>query len=174
MATACRAVRRRRADRKPIDDAAAADPAAARLAALKLLNRRDFAAGELKGRLLERGVAAETAESTVGQLVREHFVDDARYAGHYVTWHAGRGQGPVRIAMDLREAGIDAATIESAVDARNPVWRERCAALRRRRFGAEAPDDWKERGKQARFLQYRGFTGDQVRAALGNDIELDE
>ena len=41
-------------------------------------------------------------------------------------------------------------------------------------FGDEPPAEWKERARQARFLQYRGFSADQVRAALGHDIELDE
>ena len=36
---------------------------------------------------------------------------------NYVTWHAGRGQGPVRIGADLRRHGIPAALIESALAA---------------------------------------------------------
>jgi regulatory protein len=167
-------VRRRKPDSAGADDAAACDPAAARLAALQLLNRRDYGAVELARKLAERGVAAGTAEAAVAQLVREKFVDDARYAGHFVGYHAARGQGPVRIAMDLRQAGVAEALVEAAVDPRAPAWRERCAGVRRRRFGAALPQDWTERGKQARFLQYRGFTSDQVRAVLGGDVAVDE
>jgi len=45
--------------------------------------------------------------------------------------------------------------------------------VRRKRFGAEPPRDFHERAKQARFLQYRGFTSDQVRAALELDPDSD-
>ena len=35
-----------------------------------------------------------------------------------------------------------------------------------RKFGATIPKDRKERAKQARFLQYRGFSTDHIRAVL--------
>ena len=39
-------------------------------------------------------------------------------------------------------------------------------AARARKFGPELPKDWKERSRQARFLQYRGFSTDHIRAVL--------
>ena len=39
-------------------------------------------------------------------------------------------------------------------------------AARTRKFGPELPKDWKERSRQARFLQYRGFSTDHIRAVL--------
>ena len=39
-------------------------------------------------------------------------------------------------------------------------------AARARKFGSELPKDWKERSRQARFLQYRGFSTDHIRAVL--------
>ena len=170
-----RAVRRRRPDRRPRSEATAPDdPDAARLAALKLLNRRDYCAAELSGRLAERGFEAGVAHATVARLERERLVDDERFAEHYVRAHAERGQGPVRIAHELKELGVAQDLVERAVDASDGRWRERCVALRRRRFGEQPPSEWKERGRQARFLTYRGFSAEQVRAALGNDIGLDE
>ena len=47
-------------------------------------------------------------------------------------------------------------------------WPELARAVREKRFGAGAPADFRERARQARFLQYRGFTADQVRQALGS------
>jgi regulatory protein len=44
---------------------------------------------------------------------------------------------------------------------------------RRKRFGSAGPADFRERARQGRFLQYRGFSSEQIRAALGpgDDIE---
>ncbi len=165
---------RRKPERRRRPAAAPDDATAARLAALRLLNRRDYCAAELGARLVARGAAPGTAAVVVQALGGERLVDDERYAGHYVDWHAGRGQGPVRIAHDLERLGVPAAIVERAVEARAPAWRERCLRVRQRRFGDAVPKDWKERGRQARFLQQRGFSAEQVRAALGNDIELDE
>jgi regulatory protein len=164
-------VRRRRPD--PAAAAAPDDQHAARLAALKLLNRRDYGARELAARLAERGFEAAAAEAVVARLVEEKLLDDARFAEHFVAYHANRGQGPVRIAHRLREAGVSAELIEAAVDAPAPEWRRRCAEARRKRFGAREPDSWAERGRQARFLTQRGFSADQVRAAIGKDLEPD-
>jgi regulatory protein len=167
-------VRRRKPERSAAHALAAGDESAARLAALRLLNRRDYCAAELTARLVERGASEADAGAVVAQLGRERLVDDARYAEHFVAWHAGRGQGPLRIAQELRDLGVEPGLVAQAVEAGSPAWRERCTQVRRRRFGETPPAEWKERARQARFLQYRGFSADQVRAALGHDIGLDE
>ena len=161
--------------RKPDPAAAAApdDQQAGRLAALRLLNRRDYGSRELGQRLTERGFTAATAAEVVEQLVQEKLLDDARYASHFVAYHAHRGQGPVRITHELREAGVTTELITAVVDARSADWRRRCAEVRRKRFGAREPGSWAERGKQARFLTQRGFNADQVRAAVGRLVDED-
>ena len=80
----------------------------------------------------------------------------------------------MRIRMQLRERGVEATAIDEALDTAAADWIESARDARRRRFGAEPPADWRERAKQARFLQYRGFSSDQIRAALGpgDDTEL--
>ena len=100
--------------------------------------------------------------AVVGNLLREE-----RYVEQFVTQHSGRGRGPMRIRQDLRQRGIDAEAIETALTAGDVDWTESARAARRRRFGTALPADRRERAKQARFLQYRGFSSDQIRAALG-------
>ena len=153
--------------RKPVVREVQDDPQAARLAALKLLNRRDYGARELSGRLVARGIEPATAVAAVEMLVTEKLVDDARYALHFVAYHANRGQGPVGIAYKLREAGVSQDQIAAAVDADSADWRTRCAEVRRKRFGTRLPTTWVQRGRQARFLSQRGFNAEQIRAAVG-------
>lgn len=159
--------------RKPKAAAAPApdDPRAARLAALKLLNRRDYGARELAERLVASGFARAAAEAAIQGLAAEKLVDDARFAEHFVAYHANRGKGPLHIAHRLREAGVAAETIDATVDAQAADWRQRCERARRRRFGAKAPATWAERGRQARFLTQRGFSAEQVRAAVGGNLD---
>ncbi|MGE0465355.1 MAG: regulatory protein RecX [Steroidobacteraceae bacterium] len=150
------------------------DPQAARLAALKMLNRRDYGVRELCERLVARGFERTTAQAAVEKLVSEKLVDNARYAEHFVAYHANRGQGPVRIAHRLREAGVDGEEITAAVDANGLDWRRRCAETRRKRFGDKLPSTWAERGRQARFLSQRGYSAEQIRAAVGKVVNEDE
>ncbi len=142
------------------------------MAAVAFLARRDYAGGELAGKLRERGYEATVVQSLVADLASRRLLDDARYALHFVEYHRARGQGPVRIRRDLESFKVDDAHIEAALAA-VPDWSAVARDVRRRRFGATAPTVWAEKGRQARFLQYRGFSNDHIRSALGPDLELD-
>ena len=150
----------------------AADPAAAHAAAIAILARRDLPSGELRERLQARGFAPEAVAAALTVLAGEGAVDDQRYAHNYVAYHAGRGQGPIRIAVQLRTLGVPQPLIDAAIDA-GPEWPALAAAARARRFGASAPESWRDRARQARFLQYRGFSADHIRAATGADPDTD-
>lgn len=139
---------------------------------MALLARRDFASGELRERLAARGFSARAAAAAVAELIARGVVNDERYAQNYVSYHAGRGQGPIRIAADLRSQGLAPALIDAALDS-GPDWRALARATRRRRFGERAPESWREKARQARFLQYRGFSADHIRAATGADSDPD-
>jgi regulatory protein len=111
-------------------------------------------------------------DSTIEELVEERALDDGRYVANYVSYHASRGQGPLRIAADLQAVGLSAALIDAALDA-GPDWRGIACEVRVRKFGPEVPAEWAEKARQARFLQYRGFSSDHIRSALGADFDLD-
>jgi regulatory protein len=73
----------------------------------------------------------------------------------------------VRIRMELREKGVAAEAIDEALEAAETDWVLAAREARRRKFGVSSPTDLRERARQARFLQYRGFSSEQIRAALG-------
>ena len=139
---------------------------------MALLARRDFAGGELTRKLATQGFDPGSIAGVITDLTARHALDDARYAGNYVSYHAGRGQGPVRISADLRALGVAAELIEAALKT-GPDWLALARVQRKRRFGAEIPKAWAEKARQARFLQYRGFSSDHIRAALGADFDAD-
>lgn len=143
-----------------------------RAAALRHLARRDFASVELRQRLLAQGYGKEAAEEVVTELTGEGLLDDARFAESYVTLHAGRGQGPLRIATMLRGLGLCGEVIAAALAA-GPDWQALAVRVRRGKFGVQPPASWPEKARQARFLQYRGFSSDDIRAATDADVEQD-
>ena len=147
-------------------------PQAVRASALTLLARRDWLTGELSAKLQASGCDPQATAGVIAELVQERLLDDARYAQRYVASRAERGQGPLRIAADLGSLGAPRELIEAAV-ASGPDWRALAGAVRRRKFGAQPPDSWGEKARQARFLQYRGFSSDHIRAATGADLEPD-
>jgi regulatory protein len=162
-----------RLPKKPEAGAAEADEQAVRAAALALLAGRDFGRTELVRRLERRGFPPAGIAAVVESLVAERLLDETRYVEHFIRAHAGRGQGPARIGAELRERGVPAEAIEAGLQASEEDWIALARSIRRRRFGVSAPGDFRERARQSRFLQYRGFSAEQIRAALGpgDDIE---
>ena len=142
------------------------------VAALKLLARRDFAVAELHKRLLEQGYDEDAVRAAVDELLSGGALNDERYAQNYVTYHAARGQGPYRIAAQLGRCGVSAEVIAAALDG-GPDWHALARKVCRGKFGPSPPADWSQKARQARFLQYRGFSSDHIRAATGADPDLD-
>lgn len=74
----------------------------------------------------------------------------------------------MRIRKELEEKGLDEDAIGRHVDTRASEWLDEIERVRRRKFGAALPASYEERVRQARFLQYRGFTHEQIRRALNS------
>ena len=162
-----------RRPRKPDAAAGEADERTVRTAALALLAGRDFARNELAQRLLRRGYPAAVVTTVVEGLAAQRLLSENRFVEQFIRQHAGRGHGPVRIRVELRERGVADGEIEEGLAAAAEDWAHIARETRRKRFGLSPPGDYRERARQARFLQYRGFSAEQVRAALGpgEDIE---
>jgi regulatory protein len=137
-----------------------------------LLARRDFCSAELAARLGASGFEPAAVQGAVEQLIEQRYLNDERYARLFVALHADRGHGPLRIAQDLRDRGLPTALIEMQLETHGH-WADLARATRARRFGPEPPTSWVEQARQARFLQYRGFSNDHIRAALGPEASID-
>jgi len=133
---------------------------------MALLARRDFTSQELRAKLDAKGFATAATAAVIADLIRAGLLNDERYAQNYVAYHAGRGQGPVRIAAELRRRGLAADLIDGAL-AGGPEWGALARKVCRAKFGPQPPASWAQRARQARFLQYRGFSSDHIRAATG-------
>jgi regulatory protein len=143
--------------------------------AVALLARRDYSTHELNKKLAERGYAEHTHEVVVGDLESMGKVNNERYGQNVVAYRARRGHGPARIRNELQKSGLTRSAIDEAVKGEDaPDFLALARAARTRKFGLEIPKDRKERAKQARFLQYRGFSTDHIRAALDGDLEVDD
>lgn len=143
-----------------------ADPRAARVKAMDFLARREYGRAELIGRLAAAGFLAEVAAEAVAQLSADGLQDDRRFADSFIGARASRGSGPLRIRQTLKERGIADDVISDALVQVEVDWFEQASAARRKKFGAGRPADFKEKARQMRFLQYRGFDMDQIQHAM--------
>ena len=171
----------RQSDSPPGEDESAAseppadprkrDPKTIEIVAVRLLARREHSLQELRRKLKARGYVEEGIETVLQKLAAKKLVSDDRFVTSFVDHHARRGQGPVRIRAELRQQGLDTELIEQNIDAADVDWAAQAREVRRRKFGTKLPRGIPERAKQARFLQYRGFSAEQIRAALNGSPE---
>jgi len=142
-----------------------------RVKAMDLLARREYSRQELQIRLLQRDYAAELVDQVITQLVSEGLLSDERFVESFISSRMQRGQGPVRIRAELRDRGISEDLIETMLDMRDPAWRTSLYEIHARRFAGVIPATLGERARQQRFLTYRGFTSEQIRALFRQDVD---
>jgi regulatory protein len=78
----------------------------------------------------------------------------------------------LRVRAELKSHHIEGAAVEEYLSA-YPDWILYLRKAQGKKFGGKLPTTYADRQRQARFLGYRGYTGAQIRTALGFDVELD-
>ena len=137
-------------------------------AAMGLLARREHSAFELCNKLKTRGFAEEEITEVVKELEGKGYQSDKRFTEAYLEMRKKRGFGSIRIRQELKEKGISSELIETAFSADIDSWVSLANSVRVKRFGDGEPKEFKERMRQAQFLQYRGFTSEQIKRAIKN------
>lgn len=136
--------------------------------ALGLLARREHSRKELCAKLKLRGIEGELADAVLEQLSAERLQSDQRFAETYLHSRVQKGYGPVRLEQELYERGIGAQLIQSSLEGLDTNWMDILQSVRQKKFGRTLPAGFNEQAKESRFLQYRGFTTDQIRHLYKN------
>ena len=136
---------------------------------MDFLARREHGEQEITQKLIARGFDTDIVEAAISTLISDGLLSDSRFAEAFVYSRFKKGSGPQKIHAELRQRGIDDSLISTSMEAIGEQWLERVREVREKKFGQESPRDFKERSRQMRFLQQRGFTSEQIRGAFGND-----
>jgi regulatory protein len=141
-------------------------PEALRGKALALLTLREHSQAELREKLQAKGGKPADVEAVIEDLVESRLQSNERFAEAFVRSRVVRGRGPQVIRAELKSRGLDADAAAEALGAASCDWLAQAAEVRERRFGSSLPAEQKEKARQIRFLQYRGFTGAQISRVL--------
>lgn len=140
---------------------------------LRMLDRRAYTRNELEKALRKKGVPEDAAQRVLDRFSELRLIDDQALAdGFAVAAHRERGLAGRAVAMKLRQRGVDAATVESAVgqiDGDSEFATARALVERRMRSMQElAPEVQTRRlvGLLARKGYSPGLAYDVVRSAV--------
>jgi regulatory protein len=148
-----------------------------RTRALQYLARREYSRAELRAKLLPYlqrddefdGVSFDNApredlDALLEDLTRRGWLSDERAVTQLL--HAKRARyGTQRITHELRQRGIAETLIAGALPELKDSELATAREVWRKKFGVP-PQDAKEKGRQVRFLQSRGFSMDTIFKAL--------
>jgi regulatory protein len=144
------------------------DPRIARKKAMDYLARREYGQRELVQKLIAAGFESQTATETVDKLADEGLQDDRRFVESFVQSRINQGKGPVRIRQELGERDLDAGLIDAVLEDATEDWYALARQIREKKFGSELPREFKEKARQMRFLQYRGFESGHIQTAVSS------
>ncbi len=128
--------------------------------AVRALAGRDHSAASLRAKLERAGVLERACDEAVDALVRDGYVDDARFATARAEHLAGRGYGDDWIRADLAVQGVAREVIADALATLAPEPDRACRHARRLGGGARA----------ALRLARRGFGEDALAPLLAEAV----
>ena len=147
---------------------------------MDLLARREHSHHEILLKLTRRfGDHPELFGQEIGKLTNEGLQSNRRLAEAYIRSRTNRGQGPVKIRMELRAKKVGDETISTAFEECGIDFSELAQSVAGKKFGDElgkATDmktldmntldmktlDMKTRARISRFMQQRGFSYDHI------------
>jgi regulatory protein len=142
-----------------------------RARALQYLARREYSRAELQSKLQKyvqlgdesfEEVSSPDLNALLDDLTERGWLSDERATAQLV--HSKRNRfGTQRIAHELRQKGVSDELINATLPALKDSEFETARDVWQRKF-ASLPQDAKEKAKQMRFLQSRGFSMDAILA----------
>ncbi|VAX13801.1 Regulatory protein RecX [hydrothermal vent metagenome] len=137
-----------------------------RESAMNYLARREHSRLELEQKLAAKDFDKNEISDALARLVADDLLSDVRFAESFVNARIQSGKGPVKIQIELKQRGVDETIISQYLNNRETDWYEQACRVRCKRFGPALPSEYQQRIRQARFLQQRGFTHEQINAAF--------
>jgi regulatory protein len=137
--------------------------------AMDLLSRREHSVDELFQKLLVRDYSADEISQTLEELINDNLLSNERFCEDFVRAKIAKGYGPVKIRQELQQKGISSAMISDYLNQSDEVWLDHLSQVKIKKFGQEAPQDLKQKAKQMRFLQYRGFSIQHINQIINHD-----
>jgi len=134
----------------------------AKSVAVRLLSRREHSTYEIRDKLLQRDFDEVEIEQALLELQQGDWLSDERYAEAYIRMRQQKGFGPIRIANELNERGVKEGIVETYLYAGEESWRQTLLKMYEKKYKNAAVEDYNEKAKRIRFMQYRGFTLDMI------------
>ena len=138
----------------------------ATLRAMHILERTDKTEAQLRRKLEESEYPKEAVESAIAYVTSYGYLDDRRYAEHYIEWKK-QGKGKARLKMELVQKGISREIIEEVLESTDfGETREMIRQIILKKRKTDIPMNEKEKQRIYGFLMRKGFSSSDILAVM--------
>lgn len=138
----------------------------ATLRAMHILERTDKTEAQLRRKLEESEYPKEAVESAIAYVTSYGYLDDRRYAEHYIEWKK-QGKGKARLKMELVQKGISREIIEEVLKSTDfGETREMIRQIILKKRKTDIPMNEKEKQRLYGFLMRKGFSSSDILAVM--------
>lgn len=138
----------------------------ATLRAMHILERTDKTEAQLRKKLEESEYPKEAVESAIAYVTSYGYLDDRRYAKHYIEWKK-KGKGKARLKMELVQKGISREIIEEVLESTDfGETREMIRQIILKKRKTNIPMNEKEKQRLYGFLMRKGFASSDILAVM--------
>lgn len=138
----------------------------ATLRAMHILERTDKTEAQLRRKLEESEYPKEAVESAIAYVTSYGYLDDRRYAEHYIEWKK-QGKGKARLKMELVQKGISREIIEEVLESTDfGETREMIRQIILKKRKTDIPMNEKEKQRLYGFLMRKGFSSSDILAVM--------
>jgi regulatory protein len=135
--------------------------------AIYSLAMREHSRLEIKNKLKKKDFSENVdIDVLLDELEDNNYLNEERFTESFIRYRSSRGQGPVKISSELKMRGITTVQIDTAMQNAEIDWYKHASDQREKKFGLELPLEFKEKSRQMRFLQGRGFNHDMINQAI--------
>lgn len=132
----------------------------------RMLSRREHSQSEIRAKLAHKNVDPELVEAALGQFINAGLQSDERYCESRIRALAAKGSGERKIRADLALHGISTNLVERILSEQDIDFYALARSVKEKKFGLGVPQQFKDKAKQMRFLQTRGFEMSQIHYAM--------
>ncbi len=133
---------------------------------IDLLSRREHSVQELQNKLRVREFQEDEIAEVIDYLVSKDYLSEARFADSLYRTRMNKGYGKRFIENELAQKGIDQTEIKVAAENLEINWYQQAEQVYQKRFNNSEIIDQKDKEKRIRFMQYRGFSTDEIFTVL--------
>jgi regulatory protein len=137
--------------------------------AIALLARREHSSKELMQKLTMRGYMSDDIKDVLHFLQQENYQSDIRAAEAILRNRVSRGYGWRYIENEMSQKGVSSQIKTSLYQEHDVDWYHQAQMVYQKKYADTMIADQNDKAKRMRFLQYRGFSSDEIMTVLNTN-----